>query len=150
MHCRQCKTKCVLHLVLHSSALTFYTSCLFHSWQPQVLPWQQSTPPPPSRNSCEISAHIILENHHFVIKIHSSIVAVVSGEKTSRTSKWDSWSQLKCNLSNPVICRSKGFPLSASAPYRFCCSPAWASVCVWMCVEMRVCLLAWVWSTNTI
>lgn len=72
-------------------------------------------------------------------KLHSSMAAVICGEKTSRTSKRDSWSQLKCNLSNPVIWRSKGFPLSVSSLYRLCCGPAWASVCVYMFVFVCMC-----------
>lgn len=85
-------------------------------------------------------------------KLQCSTAAVVSREKTSRTSKRDSWSQLKCNLSNPVIWRSKGFPLSVSSLSRLCCGPVWASVCacVCVCIYMFVCLHAWVQSKHNL
>lgn len=38
-----------------------------------------------------------------------------TNKQTSPASKQDQWSQLECNLSNPVICRSKGVRLSASS-----------------------------------
>lgn len=78
-------------------------------------------------------------------KLQSSMAAVVSGEKTSGTSKQDSWSQLKCNLSNPVIWRSKGFPLSISSLLSLLRPSVGVCLCVCMCVYMFVCLHAWVW-----
>lgn len=70
----------------------------------------------------------------------NSLAAVVQSEKTSLTSKRDSWSQLKCNLSNPVILRSKGFPLSAFSLCCLCCGRVWAPAFVHVCTCLFACV----------
>lgn len=102
--------RCVIFNLLHSkwNYLVFLTTS-------GVDPRSSSDPiylgnnPNKKTTKCH---HIFWKTSILSSKLHGSIAAVVSGEKTSGTSKWDSWSQLKCNLSNPVIWRSKGFPLS--------------------------------------
>ena len=103
-------------------------------------------------NHCNFNTLLFWKTTILSSKLQCSTAAVVSREKTSCTSKRDSWSQLKCNLSNPVIWRSKGFPLSVSSLSRLCCGPVWASVCacVCMCIYMVVCLHAWVQSEHNL